>query len=143
MLDLVLQPYVITQYKINWISVQSVTSKFICSLQVGGIYLQYLPCARACAAGVEAGGENGVVAWWEMTLANRASHRPLSLYLQTFQARRVRRRFLPATDRPGALSAYTPHCGVWIMLIIGLSQSEGSILGLFCLRVLKLIWTTI
>jgi len=78
-----------------------------------------------------------------MTLGNRASHRPLSLYLQTFQARRLRRRLLPATDRAGALSAYTPHCGVWIMFVIGLSQIEGSILGLFCLRVLKLIWTTI
>jgi len=39
LLDLVLQ-LCITQYKINWISMQSIV-KFICLLQVGTVCLQY------------------------------------------------------------------------------------------------------
>ena len=71
-------------------------------------------------------------------------HHPLLLGLQlSFTSGDLRRRFLPAADRAGALSVYTPYYGVRIMLVTGPSQSVGSIpCGLFCSAGLKLIWTT-
>ena len=64
-------------------------------------------------------------------------HHPLLLGLQLpFMSGDLGRRFLPATDRAGALSVYTPHYGVRIMLVTGPSQSVGSIpCGLFYSRV--------
>ena len=104
----------------------------------------------ACESGLD-----GMVAWWGLTLANGASTpstiaRPSTLFYVrrltrplSFTSGDLRRRFLPAADRAGALSVYTPYYGVRIMLITGPSQSVGSIpCGLFCSADLKLIWTT-
>ena len=80
---------------------------------------------------------DGMVAWWGWLSPMEHPHHPPLLGLQlSFMSGDLGRRFLPAADRAGALSVYTPHYGVRIMLVTGPSQSKGSIpCGLFCLRV--------